>query len=148
MVERDVGEAGGDRDVGQVTRRRPRTDGGPRLAPELVGTVNLEILRHERVDRTIVIAVGGSDETPAPPRVQVVLPHQPPNLLGVDDKAAVAEFGVDAAIAVALEHVGDGADLRDDLLVAGPALRLGVEAGPRDAHQFAPPLDGEAAGPP
>jgi hypothetical protein len=60
---------------------------------------------------------------------------------------AVAEFGADAAIAVALEGVGDGADLRDDRPVPELALGFSVEAGTRDAHQFASPPDGEAAGP-
>jgi hypothetical protein len=58
------------------------------LTPELVGAMNLELPGHEWMDRAVVIAVGGSGEAPTPPRVQIVLPHQPPQLLGVDDDAS------------------------------------------------------------
>jgi hypothetical protein len=115
---------------------------------QLGGVLHLELLGHERMDRAVAIAVGGSDEAPTPTPVQVVLPHQPPNLFAVDDEVAVTELGIDAVIAIALEVVGDGTDLRDDLLVAGFALELGIKAGSRDAHQLASPPDGEAAGPP
>ena len=90
--------------------------------------MNLELPGHEWMDRAVVIAVGGSGEAPAPPRVQIVLPHQPPHLLGVDDEAAVTELGIDAAVAIALEVVGDGPDLRNDPLIVGLALRLGIVA--------------------
>jgi hypothetical protein len=109
--------------------------------------MDLEFPSHERMDRTVVIAVGGPDEPPSPSRVEIMLPHQPPHLLGVDEEAAVTELGIDAAVAIALERVGDGPDLRDDLLVPALALGFGVETGARDAHQFAPPPDREAVGP-
>ena len=131
----DIDEAGGDGDVGQVRH------------PELVGPVDLEVPRDEREDRPVVVAVGGAGEAPSSPWVEVVLAHQPADLLGVDDKAAVAELGADAAVAVALELVGDRADLRDDLGIGRLALRRGVEGGARQTHQRAPPFDGEAAGP-
>jgi hypothetical protein len=80
-----IDEAGGDRDVGQVRH------------PELIGAVHLEVARDEREDRPVVVAVGGAGETPSSPRVEVVLAHQPADLLGVDDMAAVAELGADPA---------------------------------------------------
>ena len=133
--DRDVDEAGGDGDVGQVRH------------PELVGAVDLEVPRDEREDRPVVVAVGGAGEAPSSPWVEVVLAHQPADLLGIDDMAAMAELGADAAVAVALEVVGDRADLRDDLGVGRLCLRRGVEGGAWQTHQRAPPFDGEAAGP-
>jgi hypothetical protein len=131
----DIDEAGGDRDVGQVGR------------PELVRAVDLEVARDEREDRPVVVAVGGAGETPSSPRVEVVLAHQAADLLGIDDMAAVAEFGADPAVAVALEGVGDGADLRDDLGIGRFPVGRSIEGGARQAHQRAPPFDGEAGGP-
>ena len=90
--DREVDEAGGDGDVGQVRH------------PELVGAVDLEVARDEREDRPVVVAVGGAGEAPSSPWVEVVLAHQPADLLGIDDMAAVAELGADAAVAVALER--------------------------------------------
>jgi hypothetical protein len=40
----------------------------------------------------------------------------------------MAEFGADPAVAVALENVGDGAGLRDDLGIGRFAIGCGVEA--------------------
>ena len=135
MVERGIGEATGDRDVGQVGH------------PELVRTMNFEAFRDEREDEAVVIAVGRADETPSSSRIQVVRFHQPTHLLRIHDDPTVAEFGVDAAVAIPLELVGDGADLRDDHLVGGLAERLGVETRSRHPHQLAPPLDREVGGP-
>jgi len=78
---------------------------------------------------------------------QIVLLHQPPHLLRIDDKPAVAELGIHAAIAVAFELVGDDADFSNDRPVVTLAGRLGVEAGSPNTHQLAPPLDGETGGP-
>ena len=133
--DRDIDEAGGDGDVSQVRH------------PELVGPVDLEVPRDERVDRPVVVAVGGTGETTSSPWVEVVLTHQPADLLGIDDMAAVAELGVDTAIAVALELVGDRPDLGDGLQVGRSAFRRGVIGGARQSHQCAPPFDGEAGGP-
>ena len=93
------------------------------------------------------VAVGRAGEAPPSPWVEVMLAHQPADLLGIDDMAAVAELGADTAIAVALELVGDRPDLRDDLQVGRPAFRRGVIVGARQSHQCAPPFDGEVGGP-
>jgi hypothetical protein len=54
-VENDgeIDEAGGDGDVGQIGY------------PELIGTMNLEAAGDERIDRPVVVAVGGTGETPS-----------------------------------------------------------------------------------
>ena len=59
-------------------------------------------------------AVGGAGEARPVPGVEVVLAHQPAHLLGIDHLAAVAQLGADAAVAVALELVGDRSDLGDE----------------------------------
>jgi hypothetical protein len=61
--------------------------------------------------------------------------------------AAMTELGADPAVAVALEDVGDGADLRDDVRVGRFALGGGIVGGAWQSHQRTPPFDGEAAGP-
>ena len=109
--------------------------------------MDLEVARDEREDQPVMIAVGGAGETPPSSWVEVMLAHQPADLLGIDDVAAVAQLGADAAVAVAFELVGDGPDLRDDLGVGQPGLRRGVEGGARQTHQRASPFDGEPAGP-
>ena len=109
--------------------------------------MDLEVARHEREDRPVVVAVGGAGEAPSSPRVEVVLAHQPADLLCIDDVAAVAEFGADAAVAVALEDVGDGADLRDEFGIGRLLLWCGVEGRAWQSHQRAPPFDGKASGP-
>jgi hypothetical protein len=48
------------------------------LTPELVWAMNLELPGHERMDRAIVITVGGADEPPSSSRVEIMLSHQPP----------------------------------------------------------------------
>jgi len=94
-----------------------------------------------------MIAIGGADETPPPPGVQVVFLHQPPDLLGVYNEAAVPEFGIDPAVAIPLELVSDVVDLGHDHRVRGLADGCDIETRSRDPHQFAPPLDSEAGGP-
>jgi len=131
----DIDEAGGDRDVGQVRH------------PELIGSMNLEAAGDPREDRPVVVAVGGAGEAPPTPRIEVVLEHQPADFLGIDDVAAVAEFGADAPVAVAFEVVGDGPHLRDDLLVGRLKAGCGIVAGAWQTHQRAPPFDGQATGP-
>ncbi|MDF2231712.1 hypothetical protein P2H44_04030 [Albimonas sp. CAU 1670] len=109
--------------------------------------MSLELARDEREDRAVVIAIGGPDEAPPGPRVEIVRLQQATAHSRVNDVAPVTELGADASIVLALERVRDGADLGDDLLVAQHFDRRGVEARPRDAHPFASPPDGEAAGP-
>ena len=54
-----------------------------------------------------------------PPRrwVELVLAHEPAHLLGIDHAAAATQLGADATVAVALELVGDAADLGDEAAV-------------------------------
>jgi hypothetical protein len=118
--DREIDEAAGDGDIGQVRH------------PKLVGTVDLEVARDEREDRPVVVAVvavGGAGEAPSSPWVEVVLAHQPADLLGIDDVTAMPELGADSAVAVALELVGDGVDFSDELRVRQLLLRRGVEGG-------------------
>jgi hypothetical protein len=69
-----------------------------------------------------VVAVGGAGEAPFSPWVEVVFAHQPAGLLGIDDMAAMPQVGSDAAVAVAPEDVGDGADHHDEFRVALTAI--------------------------
>ncbi len=88
--------------------------------------MNLEVPGDEGIDRSVMVAVGGADETPPFPRIEIVLAHQPANLLGIDDVATMAELGADATVAVALEVVGDRVDLGDDLRVRWLGLGCGI----------------------
>jgi hypothetical protein len=131
---REIDKALRDGDVGGVAE------------PEVVGGGGHEVAGHEGEDRPAVGAVGGAHETPAFPGVELALPHQPAHLLGIDPLAAVSELGGDATVAVALERVGDAADLGGDRFVRGH-LPPGVVGGARQSHQRAPPFDGEPVGP-
>lgn len=134
MARGDIDKAGGDGDIGEVRH------------PELVGAVDLEASRDERVDRPVVVAVGGAGEAPSSPRVEVMLAHQPPDLLGIDHMAAVAELGGDAPVAVTLEDIGDRPDFGDDLCLGWLGARC-IVGGAWQTHQRAPPLNGETSGP-
>ena len=86
--DREIDEAGGDGDVGDVGH------------PELVGAVDLEVLGDEREDRPVVIAVGGAGEARPAPWIEGVLAASPSDLLGIDHLAPVAQLGADPAVAV------------------------------------------------
>src|SRR6516164_2923495 len=73
-----VHKAGLDRDVGDVGY------------PQLVRTIQFHVLRKIGEDRTIVIAIRRCDKTPALPWIQRMLAHEPADLLGVHDNAAMA----------------------------------------------------------
>ena len=73
-----INEANGDRGVGNV------------CDPELVRPVGRNVLGAVGEDRTIVIAVGRGDETPATLGLQIVLAHQTADLLTVDDDPLMA----------------------------------------------------------
>ena len=62
-----------------------------------------------------MVAVGGHDEAALAARSEVVLAHQAADLLGVDDIAAVAQLGVDPAVAIGFELIADRLHLCDDL---------------------------------
>ena len=61
--DREIDEAGRDRDVGDVAD------------PELVAAVDRVVFRYEREDRAVVVAVGGPGKAPPGPWVEVVLAH-------------------------------------------------------------------------
>ena len=50
-------------------------------------------------DRTVVVAIGRGHEPLAALGLQVVLAHETADLLGIDDYAAMAQFGAHPAIA-------------------------------------------------
>jgi hypothetical protein len=49
-----------------------------------------------------VVAVGGGDESPPVPWLQVMLAHETSDFLGIDDDTTVAQLDADPAIAVGL----------------------------------------------
>ena len=132
---RNIDEANSDRDVGDVGD------------PELVRSVDRDVLGPVREDWLVMIAVGGGDEALAMPGLQIVLAHQATDFLAVDDDALVAQLGPDTAIAVGLELVADRLDAGNDLGLVGGARRRVVVGGARQAHQTASFGDGEIAGP-
>jgi hypothetical protein len=78
--------------------------------------------------------------------VQVVLVHQPPDLLVVDDDAPLAQRSTDAAIAVELEVVSDREHGFNDGGVIRRSLRSVLESRTSDPHQPASFGNGDAAG--
>ena len=96
-VQNDGGidEAGRQRDIGDIAD------------PELVRTGRSDIPREVREDRAVMIAVGGGNEAPPDPRLQIMLPHQAADLLMVHDNALLAQGCADTAVAVELELVAD-----------------------------------------
>ena len=76
-----------------------------------------------------------------------MLAHEATQLLAVHHHALVAQGRPDATVAVALELVADRANAGDELVHAEGNGRRIVEGGAREAHQLAPPLDGDGVGP-
>jgi len=76
-----------------------------------------------------------------------VLAHQPPNALVIGEHALVPQGGADPAPAVRFELVADGGDRGEQRCLIESRRRRGVVGRARDAHQLAPPRDGDAAGP-
>src|SRR5580658_8883882 len=76
-----------------------------------------------------------------------MLPHQPAKLLAVHHDALVTQRRPNAPIAVTLELVADRADPGDKLGGLQRNRRYIIEGGTRQAHQLAPPADGDAVGP-
>src|SRR5208282_1505863 len=74
-------------------------------------------------------------------------PHQPAKLLAVHHDALVAQRRPNAPIAVTLELVADRADPGDKLGGLQRNRRYIIKGGTRQAHQLAPPADGDATGP-
>ena len=82
--------------------------------PELVGTVRGHGLRAIREDRIIVIAICRRDKPPVLLWIERMLAHEPTDLLGVHDNAAMTEFGVNPPIAIGFELVTNRFHLRND----------------------------------
>jgi len=76
-----------------------------------------------------------------------MLPHQPAKLLAVHHDAVVAQRRPNTPIAVTLEVVADRADPDDKLGGLQRNRPYIIKGGTRQAHQLAPPADGDAAGP-
>src|SRR5580704_8148702 len=98
-------------------------------------------------DRAVVIAIGrGHVATPAL-GLQVILAHQPPDFLVINEDALMSQLGADAPIAVSLELITDRLHVADDLGVIGTRVRRVIEGGPGQTHQPTSLRDGETAGP-
>jgi hypothetical protein len=61
--------------------------------------------------------------------LQVMLAHQPADLLVVDDDALMTKIGADASIAVSLELVADSLHVTNDLGVIDLRDRRVIESG-------------------
>ena len=81
------------------------------------------------------------------PGLQVVLPHEAPDLLVVRDNPLPPQRGPDATPAIRLELAGDGRDGLDEGRVIGLDRRRVVDGGAGDPHQPAALGNGETAGP-
>lgn len=60
-----------------------------------------------------MVAVGRCHEPLAALGLQVVLAHETADLLGIDDYAAMAQFGANPAIAIGFELIADRSHGRD-----------------------------------
>lgn len=67
--------------------------------------------------------------------VQIVLAHQAPNLLVIDDKALLPQGGVNATVAIAFEYIADFEHGFDNCRVVGRPLRAIIIGRTRNAHQ-------------
>ena len=133
-----------DREVDEPARDGDEGDVGD---PELVRAMDLEVSGDVRKDRPVMVAARRRDIAAPPLRVEVVLPHDAPDLLGVHHQAAVTQLGADAPVSIGFGSLADRLDLGDDGRLPDGYRRLGVEAGAREAHQLASSCDGDAFGP-
>ncbi len=118
-----LGESAPDRDVGDVDE------------PELIWSAWFEGACEVREDRAIVPAVGRDNMAAPYPGLQVVLPHEAPDLLVICDDPLLPERGPDATPAIRLELAGDGRDGLDKGRVIGLDGRRVVDGGAGDPHQ-------------
>jgi hypothetical protein len=90
----------GVEDDGEIDEAGPDGDEGDVRHPELVWPVHLEAFGEVGEDRTTIVARRGDHPAPPRPGAQALLAQDPPQLLGVDDEAAVAQLGADPAVAI------------------------------------------------
>src|SRR6516165_3607700 len=144
IADRSAGPGVEDhRDVGEA-----RLDGDVRYVcdPELVGTVNRQVLGAIRIDRLIVVAVSRRHIAATSAGLEIVLAHQPPDLFVIDDQAPMPQLGADASPAVEFELLANRGDRLDDRsVVLGGGLVVEGRAG--DPHQPASFCDAETPGP-
>src|SRR5215207_8698671 len=132
---RQIDEAGIDRLIGDI------------CDPELVGTVDDQIASPIGKDQAVMIAVRRSYVTASALWLQVMLPHQPANLLMVDYDALVTKLGAQAPVSVCLELVADRLHAADNLGIFERCGRRVVEGGTRQSHQPTSLRDGKSVGP-
>jgi hypothetical protein len=94
-----------------------------------------------------MIAVGCRDVTTPPSRLKIVLAHQPPDLLVIDDHSSMPQPGAHASPAVEFELIADRRDRLDDGSVVMRGDRMVVEDRAGNSHQPASFCDAEARGP-
>src|SRR5262249_55976048 len=130
----DIGEAIPDGDVRYV------------CDPELARAVNRQILGPIGIDRLIVVAVGRRHIAAPSTGLEIVFPHQPLDLLVIDDQAPMPKLSANAPPAVEFELLADRGDRLDD---RGVVLRGGFDAEGRagDSHHPASFCDAETRGP-
>ena len=102
-----LGGAAPDRDVGDVDEI------------ELIRSVGLEVTCEVRKDQAVVLAVGRDDMAAPYPRLQVMLPHESPDLFVVRNDPLLLKRSPDTTPAIRLELAGDGRDGLDQGRVIG-----------------------------
>src|ERR1700675_2027694 len=117
-----IHKAGRDCDIGDVGD------------PELVGAIQSHGLRAIGENRIIVIAIRRRNKPPPLLWIERMLAHQPTHLLGVHNRATMAEFGVNTPVAIGLELVANRFHLRDDDLVTRTSVGGVVESRAADPH--------------
>jgi len=103
--DRDVSEAFDDGDIRDV------------CDPDLVRPVNCQALGAIGMDRLVVVAVCRRHIAAPLARLQVMLAHQPPDLLVIDDHASMPQLGANAPPAIEFEFLADRRDRLDDCSV-------------------------------
>jgi hypothetical protein len=82
--------------------------------PELVRAVNRKVLGPIGPDRLGVVAVGRRDIAAPSTGLEIVLAHQPSDLLVIDDHAPMLKLGANAPPAIEFELLADRGDRLDD----------------------------------
>jgi hypothetical protein len=75
--------------------------------PVLIRAVNREVLGPIGIDRLIVVAVSRGDKAAPSAGLEIVLAHQPPDLLVIDDQTPMSKLGADAPSAIEFELLID-----------------------------------------
>src|SRR5215213_3609003 len=115
--------------------------------PELVHSIDLQFPGKVRKDRIVVIAVGRRNITPTPSWLEVMLAHEPANLLAVDHDALVTKRGGHATIAISLKLITDRFDICGDRRLVSRDGAFVIIRRSCEAHQLASFGDRDAVGP-